>query len=151
MAKKTLGKAAQILGGLGAAYALANTMGGRVRPEDVENSPEKQRMAADFAALSRRPVHQPSAVELEERAREDARRRAGLPLVTDAEQAQYFSGIKNIARTESGVPIRTSDGFLGTTYKKGGKVSSAKSSKGSSASKRADGIAQKGKTRGRIV
>lgn len=35
--------------------------------------------------------------------------------------------------------------------KKGGKVSSAKGSKMSSASKRADGIAQRGKTRGRIV
>jgi hypothetical protein len=35
--------------------------------------------------------------------------------------------------------------------KKGGKVSSTKGSKASSASKRADGIAQRGKTRGRIV
>ena len=36
-------------------------------------------------------------------------------------------------------------------FKKGGKVSSTKVSKASSASKRADGIAQRGKTRGRIV
>jgi hypothetical protein len=36
-------------------------------------------------------------------------------------------------------------------FKKGGKVSSAKSSKTASASKRGDGIAQRGKTRGRMV
>jgi hypothetical protein len=92
---------------------------------------------------------------------------------------------RNYVRTEGGAPIFTEDGSLlqfgserrpvvntsgrhsshpygvypEDTFKKGGKVSSAKGSKTSStkvskvssASKRADGIAQRGKTRGRIV
>jgi hypothetical protein len=39
----------------------------------------------------------------------------------------------------------------GTNMKKGGKVRSSTSAKASSASKRGDGIAMKGKTRGRFI
>lgn len=124
MARKSMGKASKVLGGLGAAYALSKLPVGRgVRLGDPEAD---ARIAKTTAEFSRRPLHALSDAEQAERAREDARRLAGLPLVTDAEQAQYFSGIKNLARTENDVPIRTSDGYLMTgselSRKKGGTV-----------------------------
>ena len=121
MARKKLGTAAKVLGGLGAAYLASGHIRPGVQPEDVDTRSEAQKQR-DAEAIAKIPRYSPSAIELEERVHENARRRAGRPVVTDAEQAEIFSGIKNLARTESGVPIRTSDGFLGTQYKKGGAV-----------------------------
>ena len=151
MAKKRLGNVSKLLGGLGAMYAFSKLPVGKgVKPEDVENSPERQRMAADFAALSRRPLYEPSDAEQAERAREDARRRARLPVLTSEQEAAHLREFPEIARSGAGLTIRTSDGFLTTQqFKKGGKVSSG--SKTASASRRGDGIAQRGKTRGRMV
>ena len=166
MAKKRLGNVSKLLGGLGAMYAFSKLPVGRgVRLEDADTRSEAQKQR-DAEAIAKIPKYNPSAIELEERERENARRLAKLPLITDAEQAQYFSGIDNLVRTESGVPIRTPYGFLQQTnpsmrasrdfvalnpaeFKKGGKVSSG--SKTVSASRRGDGIAQRGKTRGRMV
>jgi hypothetical protein len=113
MARKSMGKASKVLGGLGAMYALSKLPVGRgVRLGDPEAD---ARIAKTTAEFSRRPLHELSDAEQADRAREDARRLAKLPLITDAEQAQYFSGIDNLVRTESGVPIRTPYGFLQQT------------------------------------
>lgn len=69
----------------------------------------------------------------------------------DVPQSKYFETRQNIAREAAAEQRREanrpnySDTKSDTNFKKGGKV------KASSASKRADGIATKGKTRGRIV
>jgi hypothetical protein len=115
MARKSMGKASKVLGGLGAMYALSKLPVGRgVRLEDADTRSEAQKQR-DAEAIAKIPKYNPSAIELEERERENARRLAKLPLITDAEQAQYFSGIDNLVRTESGVPIRTPYGFLQQT------------------------------------
>jgi len=156
MARKSMGKASKVLGGLGAAYALSKLPVGRgVRLGDPEAD---ARIAKTTAEFSRRPLHELSDAEQANRAREDARRLAKLPLITDAEQAQYFSGIDNLVHTESGVPIRTPYGYLMTgsevSRKKGGAVKAKPkkmaSGRMSSASKRGDGIASRGKTKCKI-
>lgn len=54
--------------------------------------------------------------------------------------------LRGVTVDSSGMPIRSGSGFLkSANYKKGGSV------KAKSASSRADGIAQRGKTKGRIV
>ena len=77
-----------------------------------------------------------------------------------ADMAEQLRG-KKYARTAAGAPIFTADGDavqFGSNnpqpmygMKKGGKVSSAKSGKTASASRRGDGIVQRGKTRGKMV
>jgi hypothetical protein len=71
------------------------------------------------------------------------------PAVTDAEQARIFEGIPGV-RTSTGIPVRSGDGLLQTeSFKKGGAVKSRGSA--SSASRRGDGIAIRGKTKGRML
>ncbi len=119
MARKSLGKAAKVLGGLGAAYAL--TRASRSKDEAVDPAAEL-RMVKDSLDFATGPQVQISDAEQAERVREGARRRDKLPLVTDAEQAKIFKGIPGV-RSETGVPIRSGDGLLQTeTRKKGGAV-----------------------------
>jgi len=79
-------------------------------------------------------------------------RRGPVPDVTDvidAEQARIFKGIPGV-RTSTGIPVRSGDGLLQTeSFKKGGAVKSRGSA--SSASRRGDGIAIRGKTKGRML
>ena len=130
MARKSMGKAAKVLGGLGAAYVASELAKDKII--DL-HSPEQKAQALNSVAQI--PRHVPSDAEQAKMVREGARRRAGLPVVTDEEQARIFSDIKNLARTESGVPIRTSDGFLGTQYKKGGAVKGWGKARGARAAK----------------
>jgi len=97
MAKKALKKAANVLGGLGAAYMLADQLGPRVKADPVEAARD---VLATHERVQRERVDSP-------------------PASTSAE------------------PPLTSR----VVYKKGGVVS---------ASRRADGIAQRGKTRGKM-
>jgi hypothetical protein len=57
------------------------------------------------------------------------------------------TAVKNVAGRVSGLGGKV----MGAMMKKGGEVKASKAPKASSASKRADGIATKGKTKGRIV
>ncbi len=72
---------------------------------------------------------------------------SALDKVYKASVAEYKNrlkavGIPNRVEAGDGSPVETSEGFLTTTYKKkGGKVSAF----------RGDGIAKRGKTKGRIV
>ncbi len=119
MAKKALKKTANVLGGLGAAYALTRALGSK---DEAVDPAAELRMGRDIADFSSRPRIQISDAEQAERVREGARRRDKLPLVTDAEQAEIFKGIPGV-RSETGVPIRSGDGLLQTqTRKKGGTV-----------------------------
>jgi hypothetical protein len=95
MAKKALKKAANVLGGLGAAYMLADQLGPRVKADPVEAARD---VLATHERVQRERVDRPPAPE---------------------------------------EPPLTSR----VVHKKGGAVS---------ASRRADGIAQRGKTRGKM-
>jgi hypothetical protein len=97
MAKKALKKTAKVLGGLGAAYMLADQLGPRVEADPVEAARD---VLATHERLQRERVDRPPAPTPE-------------------------------------APPLTSR----VVYKKGGAVS---------ASRRADGIAQRGKTRGKM-
>ncbi len=72
---------------------------------------------------------------------------SALDKVYKASVAEYKNrlksiGIPNAVSAGDGSPVETSEGFLTTTYKKkGGKVSAS----------RGDGIAERGKTRGKMV
>ena len=124
MARKKLGTAAKVLGGLGAAYLASGHISPGVQLEDVDTRSEEQKKR-DAEAIAKIPKYTPSAIELEERAQENARRRAGLPALTPEQESAHLADIKNIVRSDAG-PIRTSDGFLTTdsalSRKKGGAV-----------------------------
>ena len=132
MAKR---KALGTLAALGAAYKL-------MKPETVDLRGDSPEFMKDYAHFLRQEPRIPSDAVKAEMVREAARKRAGMPVITDEEQAEKFAEFEDIPKTESGIPIRTSDGFLTTQKKKGGKIS---------VSRRGDGIAQRGKTRGKMV
>ncbi len=191
MARKSMGKAAKVLGGLGAAYALSKmAVGAGVRPEDVDRRSEAQKQR-DAEAIANLPKYNPSLVERMQRRREDDRRREGLPAISPEEHASIMHEVKGV-RDSSGIPIKAGDGVLQETdpsmravrpqpprrymlgdslefkqmfdkdyrtlnpaeFKKGGAVKAKpkKMASGgmSSASKRGDGIASRGKTKCKI-
>jgi hypothetical protein len=117
--KKKLGKAAKVLGGLGAAYLASGYIRPGVQPEDVN-----QKDAAEYQR------------DLEQRL---AQLRAPAPVPEPAPATPA-------ARVQPRIPdIDFSQGERDPELfgkKKGGAVS---------ASRRGDGIAQRGKTRGKMV
>lgn len=107
---------------------------------DTALKASRQAEANRAAMEANRPPPIPRKKSMLEEAREEATRRAAA--------AQDYEGSQNVNTT----PARRFDGKgpgLGALsgMKKGGKV---KMASGGSASKRADGIAQKGKTRGKM-
>ena len=109
MARKSMGKAAKVLGGLGAAYALSKLPVGRgVRLGDPEADARIAKTTAEFAS---RPVSEPSFTERMQRYREDARRREGLPAISPEEHAAIMNEVKGV-RDSSGIPIYAGDGVL---------------------------------------
>lgn len=135
MSRKKLRKAAKVLGGLGAAYVAKELAKDNVidlrSPEQI-----KAQKARDEEAIASLPRYTPSDTEQAEMVREDARRRAGLPVITEQEIAEKFEPIKNIARTSTGLPLRTADGVLGTQqYKKGGTAKGWGKARGARAAK----------------
>jgi hypothetical protein len=139
MAKKKGGRALAGLAALGTMGAIASRM----------SSPRGKRSAldeieADVALKGPTPTGGRRAADIldEEYAR-------NKPAVTDEEQARIFKGIPGV-RTSTGIPVRSGDGLLETeSFKKGGAVKSRGSV--SSAAKRGDGIAIRGKTKGRML
>ncbi len=114
MAKKALKKAANVLGGLGAAYMLADQLGPRVKADPVEAARD---VLATHERVQRERVDKRSAPEPAPATRLQ-------PRVQDVD---FFQGERDPE-------------LFGK--KKGGAVS---------ASRRGDGIAQRGKTRGKMV
>jgi hypothetical protein len=164
MTKKALKKTAKVLGGLGAAYLASGYIRPGVQPEDVN----KEDAAADAAAtrarveanrvdkrpapesVDKRPAPEPvqprnkykdiAADEFMAGSRSYGQGPANAykRLQEASASGAYASPVLN--RGESGDRIPAGD--LGQFYKKGGTVS---------ASRRGDGIAQRGKTRGKMV
>ncbi len=120
MARKSIGKAAKVLGGLGAAYALVNAVRPQVRERDLIDDATLEKRRNELATIVRDPR------ELAHRLRQEERERRGQPVIRDEEQAEIFAGFPEIVKGDTGVPIRTSDGFLTTgsalSRKKGGAV-----------------------------
>lgn len=149
MAKKRLGNLSTVLGGLGAAYALSKMpVGEGVRPEDVNQADAERgrRELAERIAQTRVDRSAASAAPVEPF--------RGMFGYQDAQgRIRIRSPYENHVPMDEGSRLHPLPGFekYEVPMKKGGKVSSTKGSKMSSASKRADGIAQRGKTRGRIV
>jgi hypothetical protein len=107
---------------------------------DISLRASRQAEANRAAMEANKPPPVPRKKSMLEEAREEATRRASA--------AQNYKDSKNVSTT----PVRRFDGKgpgLGalSEMKAGGKV---KMASGGSASKRADGIAQKGKTRGKM-
>lgn len=125
MARKKLGKAAKVLGGLGAAYIASGHIRPGVQPDEVEPPGEQIRMRKKEA-----PVEESVAP------------RAYVPDIAE----HYVPGDTSLSRVRiplSGLENYKSDAvYPEDTFKKGGSVS---------ASRRADGVAQRGKTRGKMV
>jgi len=151
VARKKLGNISKVLGGLGAAYALSKmAVGEGVRPEDVEGS------QAHAAKLAREAARDGASVQT--RGGRSAASAApaepfkGMFGYQDAQgRIRIRSPYENHVPMEEGSRLHPLPGFekYEVPMKKGGKVSSG--SKTASASRRGDGIAQRGKTRGRMV
>jgi Ribonuclease G/E len=142
MAKKALKKTSKVLGGLGAAYMLADQLGPRVKADPVEAARD---VLATHERVQRERVDKPPAP-------------ANLPGVV-AEEPSVKSRItveptnadvrklmeenkKGWQETENRIDLREQANREPAILKKGGTVS---------ASRRGDGIAQRGKTRGKMV
>jgi hypothetical protein len=173
MTKKTLKKTAKVLGGLGAAYLASGYIRPGVQPEDVN----KEDAAADAAAtrarveanrVDKRPA--PESVDKRPAPESVDKRPAPEPVqprnkYKDIAADEFMAGSRSygqgpanaykrlqeasasgayaspvLNRGESGNRIPAGD--LGQFLKKGGVVS---------ASRRGDGVAQRGKTRGKMV
>jgi hypothetical protein len=122
--KKKLGNAAKVLGGLGAAYLASGYIRPGVQPEDVSAEDAAADAAATRARVEANRVDKRSAPEPEPAPATPAAR-----LQPRVEDVDFFQGERD-------------PGLFGVGKKKGGVVS---------ASRRADGIAQRGKTRGKMV
>ena len=129
MARKSLGKAAKVLGGLGAAYALSKLpVGAGVRPEDIEKGKVRERLSglplaeASAEEMMDKPlmIRGKSAKEIgdmvlsTDRARTDAEH-AFANSITDPKHRYMRSGAGTFLRTEDGMPV-------GVGMKKGGTV-----------------------------
>jgi hypothetical protein len=133
MAKKALKKTAKVLGGLGAAYLASGYIRPGVQPEDVnaEDAAKDEMDRQDRIARTR--VDKPAA-----------------PVVYNPRPSLYADAaapaVEAPLRSRVVIPDFDSDtrdpGLFGVGKKKGGAVS---------ASRRGDGVAQRGKTRGKMV
>ena len=129
-------------------------------PYEVGDSKEKRRMALENAINAPMEMGRKAISKVKEFANSDE----GKKHLTAAKMAAEFSPAyqslrPGLAAAEYGIDKLREEGAnrnrdtgentnpMGDTYKRGGKV---KMASGGSASKRADGIAQRGKTRGKI-
>jgi hypothetical protein len=130
--KKSSGKTAALAGLAGLAGLGALGLFNKVDLTD----PNRGLEANDFPSLSQ--------AEFDQMAKENVRSAVGEPVISEEEIIKEYKGIPGV-RSGTGLPIRAGDDLLrsiGEGRKKGGVVS---------ASKRADGMAQRGKTRGKMV
>jgi hypothetical protein len=125
--------------GVGAAAKMAYNK--LPKPVEVLSPEDKKEIAAqdargeidrDFGLPGLRPVSLRTQVLSPEEKKELARKKA-------RGEIKYEAGIPGMR----GISLDPEDNKTGSTYKKGGKVSSA--------SNRADGCAQRGKTKGRFI
>lgn len=129
MARKSMGKAAKVLGGLGAMYALSKLpVGAGVSPEDIEKGKVRERLSglplaeASAEEMMAKPlmIRGKSAKEIgdmvlsTDRARTDAEL-AFANSITDPKHRYMRSGAGTFLRTEDGMPV-------GVGMKKGGTV-----------------------------
>jgi hypothetical protein len=129
MARKSLGKAAKVLGGLGAMYALSKLpVGAGVRPEDIEKGKVRERLSglplseASAEEMMAKPlmIRGKSAKEIGDmvlsgnRAKTDAERVFTAGLI-DPSGRYARSGTGAILTTEDDMPV-------GVGMKKGGAV-----------------------------
>lgn len=178
MARKSTKNISKVLGGLGAMYALSKrAVGEGVRPEDVEGSPAHaaklaREAARDGASVQTRggssaassaPIRSKFVRDAYKLTMDDedlaknavtgfAKNYGYRALQNASDIGAYASPVLsgpefNHPRLRDKGPIPAGD--VGQFFKKGGKVSSG--SKTASASRRGDGIAQRGKTRGKMV
>ena len=129
MARKSMGKASKVLGGLGAMYALSKLpVGAGVRPEDIEKGKVRERLrglplaSASAEEMMAKPfmIRGKSAQEIgdmvlsTERAPTDAEA-VFANSITDPNHRYVRSGAGTFLRTEDGMPV-------GAVMKKGGTV-----------------------------
>lgn len=150
---------------------LSDSSGGReeVDPfyrdvaEDITSKPlmTRGKTAAQVAEMIKNPVGRESTdsemryiADMAEqlRGKKYARTAAGAPIFTaDGDAVQFDSDQTPVASRSARYPTSPYGLYPQDTFKKGGKVSSAKIGKTASASRRGDGIVQRGKTRGKMV
>ena len=139
MAKKALKKAANVLGGLGAAYMLADQLGPRVRADPVEAARD---VLATHERVQRERVDRPPApASLPEVVAEEPPLTSRVVIPPDL-QGNKVSNEKEWEDYKNRWNLREQANREPAILKKGGTVS---------ASRRGDGIAQRGKTRGKMV
>jgi hypothetical protein len=145
MVKKALKKTSKVLGGLGAAYILSDALGPKVTGVDPEVE------AADREATRKRveenrvdrppaPANPPAASAPEPSVRTEPSEPPVMSLEEIAKlRAETARGLRE---RENQIDFREQASREPSILKKGGTVS---------ASRRGDGIAQRGKTRGKMV
>lgn len=131
MAKKVLKKTSKVLGGLGAAYMLTDLLEPKVTADPVEAA--KDVLARNERVQRERVDRPPAPARLSEVGAKEPPPNSQVVLPPDS-QGNRVSNEKEWEDYHKQLDLR----FL----KKGGKVS---------ASRRGDGIAQRGKTRGKMV
>jgi hypothetical protein len=144
MAKKALKKTSKVLGGLGAAYMLTDLLGPRVKADPVEAAKDvlarNERVQRERVDRPPAPATPPSASAPEPSVRIEPSEPPVMSLEEIAKlRAETARGFRE---RENQIDLREQANREPAILKKGGTVS---------ASRRGDGIAQRGKTRGKMV
>jgi hypothetical protein len=139
MAKKALKKTAKVLGGLGAAYMLTDLLGPKVTADPVEAA--KDVIARNERVQRERVDRPPAPASLPEVVAEEPPVKSRVVVPPDL-QGNKVSNEKEWEDYKNRWDLREQANREPAILKKGGTVS---------ASRRGDGIAQRGKTRGKMV